>query len=62
MTSTYFFEPFEWTSDGCIYDYIDYQFEGVFSSTLPGFIVPNHGNLSFSLTTTNLEFIGIYDI
>jgi hypothetical protein len=41
---------------------MDYQFEGVFPSTLPGFIVQNQGNLSFSIATNNLALIGIYDI
>jgi hypothetical protein len=62
ILSTYFFTPFEWTTDGCLYDRMDYHFEGVFPSTLPGFLVQTQGNLSFSIQTTNLGLIGTYDI
>jgi hypothetical protein len=60
--STYFFTPFQWTTDGCIYDRLDYQFEGVLPYSLPDFIGPNLGNLSFSIMTNNLQLIGLYDI
>jgi len=38
ILSTYYFNPFKWQTEGCIYDYVQYEFEGIPPNTLPGFI------------------------
>jgi|LauGreDrversion4_2_1035121.scaffolds.fasta_scaffold271601_3 hypothetical protein len=62
ILSTYYFKPFEWKKEGCIYDSVKYEFEGLFPNTLPGFITQDQGNISFSIQTNILAFIGVYDI
>jgi len=57
-----YFNQFNITTEGCIYDKIIYDFSIVGSGGLPSFIVQNRGNISIQISTNKKTFAGVYKL
>jgi hypothetical protein len=56
------FQPFTITTEGCIYDALKYSFKPKGGGDLPLFITQDKGNISINVSTSVVDFKGIYSL
>lgn len=56
------FQAFEFSSDGCIYDRIEYKMQAAGGGDLPMFATFDASTLTLCVSTNGKAFVGVYNL